>query len=163
VRSSVCGHATASMLLFNNTRLHYAYPSCKHDTNICFPYRQPLSNNAPIQTFWILASCHCEQSGQLHMSTSLSSRKLYKKEAHDRDVMAELYTPRSHTRLADTYQVVYCSAVLTTVTNSSWKFLQYQKEPQIIRYGPKQSTPEVIIIKYRHGITNFAYMAMTWT
>jgi hypothetical protein len=152
------------MLLFNTMHLRYGYPRCKHDTNICFfPYRRPLSNNAPIQTFWILASCHREQSGQLHMSTSLSSRKLYKMEAHDRDVTAELYTPRSRPRLADTYQVVYCIKVLATVMNSSWKFLQYQKEPQIIRYGPKQSTHKVIIIKYHHGIMNFPYMAGTWT
>jgi len=53
------------------------------------------------------------------MSTSLSSRKLYKMEAHDRDVTAELYTPLSHPRLADTYQVVYCIKMLATITNSS--------------------------------------------
>jgi len=108
-------HVTVLTLCIYVTHIHAANTT---RTSV-FPYRKPLSNNATIQTFCILASCHREQSGQLHMSTSLSSRKLYKMEAHDRDVTAELYTPRSHPRLADTYHVVYCIKVLAAVMNSS--------------------------------------------
>ena len=81
---------------FNNTRLRYAYRRCKHDTNICFPYPQPLSANTPIQNLLNSGFIPLRTKWSVAYVTSLSSRKLYKTEAHDREVTGELWTPRSY-------------------------------------------------------------------